>query len=80
MLLTMLQAKLHRVRVTHADLHYEGSCGFATAYGRRTRTDHGGSLMATDLYVLHGICDGTGHCQCSEANSGGAQLVNDARR
>ena len=27
MLLTMLQAKLHRVRVTQADLHYEGSCG-----------------------------------------------------
>ena len=26
MLLTMLQAKLHRVKVTHADLHYEGSC------------------------------------------------------
>jgi len=24
---TMLQAKLHRVRVTHADLNYEGSCG-----------------------------------------------------
>ena len=24
---TFLQAKLHRVRVTHADLHYEGSCG-----------------------------------------------------
>jgi aspartate 1-decarboxylase len=23
----MLQAKLHRARVTHADLHYEGSCG-----------------------------------------------------
>ena len=23
---TMLQAKLHRARVTHADLHYEGSC------------------------------------------------------
>jgi aspartate 1-decarboxylase len=23
----MLQAKLHRVRVTHADLNYEGSCG-----------------------------------------------------
>lgn len=23
---TMLQAKLHRVRVTHAELHYEGSC------------------------------------------------------
>ncbi|MFO1378643.1 MAG: aspartate 1-decarboxylase [Steroidobacteraceae bacterium] len=27
MLKTMLQAKLHRVRVTQADLHYEGSCG-----------------------------------------------------
>jgi aspartate 1-decarboxylase len=24
---TMLQAKLHRVTVTEADLHYEGSCG-----------------------------------------------------
>jgi aspartate 1-decarboxylase len=24
---TMLQAKLHRVRLTHADLDYEGSCG-----------------------------------------------------
>jgi len=31
MLLTMLQAKLHRVRVTHADLHYEGSCGIDEA-------------------------------------------------
>ena len=27
MLRTMLQAKLHRVSVTEADLHYEGSCG-----------------------------------------------------
>ena len=27
MLKTMLQAKLHRVRVTRSDLHYEGSCG-----------------------------------------------------
>lgn len=27
MLISMLQAKLHRVRVTRADLHYEGSCG-----------------------------------------------------
>jgi aspartate 1-decarboxylase len=27
MLRTLLQAKLHRVRVTHADLNYEGSCG-----------------------------------------------------
>jgi aspartate 1-decarboxylase len=27
MLTTLLQAKLHRVTVTEADLHYEGSCG-----------------------------------------------------
>jgi aspartate 1-decarboxylase len=27
MLISMLQAKLHRVRVTRAELHYEGSCG-----------------------------------------------------
>ena len=28
---SMLQAKLHRVRVTQADLHYEGSCGIDAA-------------------------------------------------
>lgn len=27
MLREMLRAKLHRASVTHADLHYEGSCG-----------------------------------------------------
>jgi aspartate 1-decarboxylase len=27
MIRTLLQAKLHRVCVTHANLHYEGSCG-----------------------------------------------------
>lgn len=27
MMIKLLQAKLHRVRVTRADLHYEGSCG-----------------------------------------------------
>jgi aspartate 1-decarboxylase len=27
MLITMLQAKIHRATVTRADLHYEGSCG-----------------------------------------------------
>ena len=31
MLRTMLQAKLHRVRVTPADLDYEGSCGIDEA-------------------------------------------------
>jgi aspartate 1-decarboxylase len=27
MIRTLLQAKLHRVQVTHADFNYEGSCG-----------------------------------------------------
>ena len=31
MMRNMLQAKLHRVRVTEADLHYEGSCGIDRA-------------------------------------------------
>ncbi|MGC8518127.1 MAG: aspartate 1-decarboxylase [Steroidobacteraceae bacterium] len=31
MLKTLLQAKLHRVRVTEADLNYEGSCGIDEA-------------------------------------------------
>jgi aspartate 1-decarboxylase len=31
MIKTMLQAKLHRVRVTHALLDYEGSCGIDEA-------------------------------------------------
>jgi aspartate 1-decarboxylase len=31
MLYSMLQAKLHRARVTHADLDYEGSCGIDQA-------------------------------------------------
>jgi aspartate 1-decarboxylase len=29
--IVMLQAKLHRVEVTRADLHYEGSCGIDEA-------------------------------------------------
>lgn len=28
---TMLQAKIHRVRVTHSELHYEGSCAIDDA-------------------------------------------------
>lgn len=28
---TMLKSKLHRVRVTHAELHYEGSCAIDEA-------------------------------------------------
>lgn len=31
MIRTLLQAKLHRVKLTHADLNYEGSCGIDEA-------------------------------------------------
>jgi aspartate 1-decarboxylase len=31
MQVTMLQAKIHRVRVTHSELHYEGSCAIDDA-------------------------------------------------
>lgn len=36
MLVNLLQAKLHRVRVTRADLHYEGSCGIDEALLERS--------------------------------------------
>jgi len=32
----MLQARLHRVRVTDADLHYKGSCGIDEALLERS--------------------------------------------
>jgi aspartate 1-decarboxylase len=37
MLIRMLQSKLHRVRATRADLHYEGSCGIDAALLERAR-------------------------------------------
>lgn len=36
MVIKLLQAKLHRVRVTGADLHYEGSCGIDEALLERS--------------------------------------------
>ena len=46
----MLQAKLHRVRVTRADLHYEGSCGIdellLTASGLR-------EFQAIEIYNIN---------------------------
>jgi len=36
MLIKLLQAKLHRVHVTRADLHYEGSCGIDEALLERS--------------------------------------------
>ncbi len=35
MRLTLIRAKLHRARVTAADLHYEGSIGIDTAFLRQ---------------------------------------------
>lgn len=52
MLRTMLQAKLHRVRVTEADLHYEGSCGID-----RTLLDASG-IIPNQYIELYNITNG----------------------
>jgi aspartate 1-decarboxylase len=39
MLRTLLQAKLHRGRVTRSDLNYEGSCGISEALLERSGID-----------------------------------------
>ncbi|MEJ0100923.1 MAG: aspartate 1-decarboxylase [Pseudomonadota bacterium] len=52
MLRTLLQAKLHRVRVTEADLHYEGSCGID-----RTLLDASG-IVVNQYIELYNISNG----------------------
>ena len=52
MLRTLLQAKLHRVRVTEADLHYEGSCGID-----RTLLDASG-ILPNQYIELYNISNG----------------------
>lgn len=46
MIRTMLQGKLHRVKVTQADLHYEGSC----AIDRFPRGRRHSEYEAIDIY------------------------------
>ncbi len=48
----MLQAKLHRVKVTEADLHYEGSCGI----DRRLLTASG--LVPNQCIELYNVNNG----------------------
>lgn len=52
MLLNMLSAKLHRVRVTHADLDYEGSCGID-----RNLLDAGG-LRPNQYIEIYNVTNG----------------------
>ena len=52
MLLTMLQAKLHRVRVTHADLHYEGSCGIDLALLKAS------GIREFQYIEIYNVCNG----------------------
>lgn len=52
MLRTFLQAKLHRVRVTEADLHYEGSCGID-----RTLLDASG-IQPNQYIEIYNIANG----------------------
>lgn len=52
MLLTLLQAKLHRVRVTQADLDYEGSCGIDQALLEAS------GLRANQYIELYNVANG----------------------
>ena len=49
MIRTMLQGKLHRVKVTHADLHYEGSCAIDQDF-----LDAAGILENEAIDIWHG--------------------------
>ncbi|MDE3061126.1 MAG: aspartate 1-decarboxylase [Pseudomonadota bacterium] len=48
MMLTMLHSKIHRARVTHADLHYNGSLGID-----RELIDMAGMLPGQQIDVLN---------------------------
>lgn len=48
MMLTMLHSKIHRAKVTHSELHYEGSMGIDSAYLRAT-----GMLPGQQIDVLN---------------------------
>ena len=50
MRIRMLQAKLHRVRVTHADLHYEGSCALDQVLLDRSGIRH---FQHLEIYNVH---------------------------
>ena len=52
MLRTMLQAKLHRVRVTHANLHYEGSCGIDLALPKAS------GIREFQYIEIYNVCNG----------------------
>lgn len=52
MRVTLLQAKLHRVTVTHADLHYEGSCGIDVELLRAA------GLRANQYIELYNVTNG----------------------
>jgi len=56
MLLTLLKAKLHRARVTHCELHYEGSCGIdselldlAGIRENESRSEESSDVCSSDL-------------------------------
>lgn len=67
MLRTMLQGKLHRVKVTQADLHYEGSCAIDQDF-----MDAAGILEneAIDIYNVDNGERFSTYAICAERGSG----------
>lgn len=65
----MLQAKLHRVTVTHADLNYEGSCGID-----RDLLDASG-IVAYQYIEIYNVSNGMRFCTyVIEATKGSGEI------
>jgi len=67
MLQTFLKAKLHRVTVTHAELHYEGSCAIDSVLLERS------GIKEYEMIHIYNINNGerfTTYAIAGEANSG----------
>ena len=67
MLQTLLKAKLHRVTVTHAELHYEGSCAIDSVLLEQS------GIREYEMIHIYNINNGerfTPYAISGEANSG----------
>lgn len=74
---TMLQAKLHRVTVTQADLHYEGSCGIDE---RLLEASGIVEFQHVDLYNINNGERFSTYAIRAERDSGGISLNGAAAR
>ena len=61
MLLTLLKAKIHRASVTHAELHYEGSCAIDSRLLDLIVCPNCRSSLAVDEDADELVCTGCGY-------------------